>query len=438
MSKYPLIVSVVLWLMLAVMPARAVMTIDITQGVEGALPIAVVPFGWEGKGDAAPEPVGRIVAADLYRSGLFAPIGEGNLVSRPTRGEDVNFQDWRVLGVDNLIVGLVRENGPGSYEIRFQLFDVLKGQQLAGYSFPAGAGELRAVAHHIADLIYEKLTGVRGAFSTRIAYVVAEESAVAGGKTTGRYSLIVADSDGHGQQTVLESSEPLMSPAWSPDASRLAYVSFEKGQSEIYVQELATGRREAVATYPGINGAPAWSPDGSKLALTLSKDGNPEIYVLDRPSKRLTRITNSRSIDTEPTWSPDGRTLAFTSDRGGKPQIYRVSANGGRPERLTFDGEYNSRPVFAPDGRRIVMVHGNKGRYRIGVLDLESGYLRELSDGRLDESPSFAPNGAMVLYATRAGASGVLAGVSIDGSVKQRLRLDAGDVREPAWSPFLP
>ncbi|MGB0713455.1 MAG: Tol-Pal system protein TolB, partial [Gammaproteobacteria bacterium] len=195
---------------------------------------------------------------------------------------------------------------------------------------------------------------------------------------------------------------------------------------------------EAIASYPGINGAPAWSPDGGKLALTLSKDGNPEIYVLDRASKRLSRITNSRGIDTEPTWSPDGRTLAFTSDRGGKPQIYRVDARGGRAERLTFDGEYNARPIYAPDGRRIVMVHGNKGRYRIGVLDLDTGFLRELSDGRLDESPSFAPNGAMVLYATRAGRNGVLAGVSVDGSVKQRLRLDAGDVREPAWSPFLP
>ena len=414
-------------------PARAAMVIDITQGVEAALPIAVVPFVWEGKTPEAPEAVGRIVAADLQRSGEFLPLRDEQLPKRPGRGEDVDFGDWRIQGVDHLVVGMVREEASGRYTVQFQLFDVLKGEQIAGYSFPAGPGELRAVAHHIADLIFEKLTGIRGAFGTRIAYVVSK-----GRGDERRYALMVSDSDGHGPQPVLESREPLMSPAWSPDAARLAYVSFEGGSGQVYVQEVATGKRRSVSSFEGINGAPAWSPDGRRLALTLSRDGNPEIYVLDLATSKWTRLTRSRGIDTEPTWSPDGRYIAFTSDRGGQPQIYRIGADGGRADRLTFEGEYNARPRYAPDGKKMVMVHGYGGRYRIAVLDLETGNLRELTDGALDESPSFAPNGAMVLYATQYRNKGVLAGVSMDGRVKQRLRLESGEVREPAWSPFLP
>ena len=424
------------WLVFAVLfvsPARAAMVIDITQGVEAALPIAVVPFAWEGKALKAPEPVGRIVAADLQRSGQFLPLSDEQLPKRPGRGEDVGFQDWRTQGVDHLVVGTVREEASGKYTVRFQLFDVLKGEQIAGYSFPAGRGELRAVGHHIADIVFEQLTGIRGAFGTRIAYVVSE-----GNGDERRYALVVSDSDGHGPQPILESREPLMSPAWSPDAARLAYVSFENGAGQVYVQEVATGKRRVVSAFEGINGAPAWSPDGRRLALTLSRDGDPEIYVLDLATSKLTRLTRSRGIDTEPAWSPDGRYIAFTSDRGGKPQIYRVGADGGRANRLTFEGEYNARPRYSPGGEEIVMVHGYGGRYRIAMLDLETGNPHELTDGALDESPSFAPNGAMVLYATQYRNRGVLAGVSMDGRVKQRLRLESGEVREPAWSPFLP
>ena len=423
-------------LLLAMTPlsqARAAMVIDITQGIEAALPIAVVPFGWEGKTPQPPESVGRIVAGDLRRSGQFAPLPDARLPGRPSRREDVDFRSWRAQGVDNLVIGRVREDAAGQYTVQFQLFDVLKGEQVSGYSFPAARAELRAVAHHIADIVFEKLTGVRGAFSARIAYIVAE-----GTGERRRYRLAISDSDGHGPQSILESSQPLMSPAWSPDAARLAYVSFENGVSEVYVQNVDTGRRRVVSASEGINGAPAWSPDGRRLALTLSKDGNPEIYVLDLMTARATRLTRSRSIDTEPAWSPDGNHIAFTSDRGGQPQIYRIAAAGGRAKRLTFEGDYNARPRYAPDGKEMVLVHGNRGRYRIAILDLETGNLRELTEGALDESPSYAPNGAMVLYASQYRNKGVLAGVSVDGRVKQRLRLERGEVREPAWSPFLP
>lgn len=409
--------------------ASAVLKIEITQGVEGAMPIAIVPFAWAGRA-APPQDIADIITTDLHRSGRFAPLPVADMPSRPSAQDQVRFSDWRTMGVENLVVGSVKPLADGRYEVRFQLFDVFRGDQLAGYSIPALADELRHTAHRISDIIFEKLTGIKGAFATRIGYI----SAVAGKKP--RYILQVADTDGFNAQTILESREPLMSPSWSPDGTRLAYVSFEGRKSAIYVQEVFTGKRQRLMSYPGVNGAPAWSPDGSRLALTLSKDGNPEIYVYNTRTRVLKRITHSAGIDTEPAWSPDSSTLVFTSDRGGKPQIYKVSARGGNAVRLTFEGDYNARANFSPDGRLVAMIHGIGGRYRIATLELDSGDLNVLTDASLDESPSFAPNGSMIIYATNHNNRGVLAAVSVDGRVKQRLVLQEGDVREPAWSPF--
>lgn len=412
--------------------AQAALTIEISQGVEGALPIAVVPFGWNGS-QALPEDVGAIVAADLQRSGRFAPLAQEDLLSRPTRPDQVNFRDWRLLGVDNLVIGNIEAAGSDQYTIQFQVFDVLRGQVLKGFNLPANRAQLRRAAHHIADLVYEALTGERGAFNTRIAYVT-----VSGSGKAKQYELQVADSDGYGPQTIVRSKEPLMSPTWAPDASRVAYVSFEKKRAEIYVQDLRSGQRTQMAAFPGINGAPSWSPDGSKLALTLSRDGNPEIYVMNLANKELQRITQSPAIDTEPVWSPDGSSLVFTSDRGGGPQLYQVPASGGSAKRLTFEGNYNTSADFDPEGRSLTFIHRESGgKYRVAVLDLKSRAMQVISEGHLDESPSFAPNGRMVLYATETKGRGVLASASVDGRVGQKLRFQEGDVREPAWSPFL-
>lgn len=411
------------------MAAQAALTIEITQGVEGAVPIAVVPFGG---GEALPENVSSIVAADLQRSGRFAPLAEQDMLSRPTEPQQVNFRDWRILSVDNLVIGKVEPAGPDSFNIRFQVFDVLRGGQVVGYTVPATRAQLRRAAHHIADMIYEALTGERGAFNTRIAYVTASGS----GKNR-LYELQVADSDGYGPRTVVRTKQPIMSPTWSPDAARIAYVSFEKRRAEIYVQDMRTGSRNRVAGFSGINGAPAWSPDGSRLALTLSRDGNPEIYVLRVADGSLMRLTQTPAIDTEPAWSPDGSHIVFTSDRAGGPQLYMVPAGGGQAQRLTYEGGYNASADFSPDGRNLAMVHRDaSGNYRIAIYEVATRQLRVISDGSQDESPSFAPNGSMVLYGS-GGGRGVLAMSSTNGRVGQRLRFQEGDVREPAWSPFL-
>lgn len=409
--------------------AHAALTIEITEGVEGALPIAIVPFGLEG--GTPPEDISAIVAADLKRSGRFAPLPERDLLARPHESGQVNFADWRVLGTDNLVIGKVRAVGPGQYAVQFKLFDVFRGAELTGYNFTAGAQELRTVAHQISDIIYETLTGERGAFNTRIAYITASPIV----KKSRTYMLQVADSDGFNAQTIMTSKQPVLSPAWSPDGTRLAYLSFENRRPQIFIQDIASGRRELLASYPGLNGAPAWSPDGRRLALTLSKDGNPEIYVLNLASKALTRLTTNPAIDTEPAWSPDGTTIVFTSDRGGRPQLYKMSAEGGNAQRVTFQGDYNARGRFSPNGELLAMVQGQGGAYRIAVLDLKTGESRTLTGRALDESPSFAPNGSMIIYATN-NAQGELAAVSIDGRVHQRLAVQEGDVREPAWSPF--
>jgi TolB protein len=406
------------------------LTIVITQGTEGALPIAVVPFGWSGAG-APPQDLAAIVGADLARSGRFKVLDRSDMLSHPETAADVDFRDWRVLGMQDMVVGQLQPQGAGAYQARFQLLDVYRGQPITGYALPSAARDLRATAHRIADMIYKALTGEPGAFDTRIAYV----SSTRGAKGKSQVTLEVSDADGYNPQTIVTSAEPLMSPAWSPDGKRLAYVSFEQGRPAIYIQDVLTGRRERVSAYPGINGAPAWSPDGRQLAMALSKDGNPDIYVMDLASRALRRVTDDLAIDTEPDWSPDGRSLVFTSDRGGKPQLYLVPAGGGQARRLTYDGDYNARGVFSPDGRSIAMVHGNGGDYRIAVMDVQSGALRVLTKGRLDESPGFAPNGSMILYAANSGGSAHLEAVSIDGKVQQALRIDSGAVREPAWSP---
>jgi TolB protein len=411
--------------------ARAELTIEITQGVEGAVPVAVVPFGTGANRSTPPEDVAAIIAADLARSGRFAPVPVENLVSRPVEVGDVRFQDWRTLGVDNLVIGKVEPYGEGQYRVQFRLFDVFRGRQITGYSLPAPASGLRYVAHRISDIIYEALTGQRGAFATRIAYVISETF---DGKKT--YELQLADSDGHNPRTLLSSAQPLMSPSWSPDGRKLAYVSFEKRRAGVYVQDIASGKREQLAAFAGINGAPSWSPDGRSMAVTLSRDGNPEIYSMRLSDRSLKRLTSSPSIDTEPVWSPDGRSIVFTSDRGGSPQLYSMPAEGGRARRITFEGSYNASADFAPDGKTLAMVHGEGGKYRIATQDLESGLLRVLSDGSLDESPSFAPNGSMIIFATEDGHRGVLAAVSSDGRFRQRFSLQQGDVREPVWSPF--
>ena len=411
-------------------PLQAALTIEITQGVEGSMPIAVVPFGWSGK-TAAPENIAAIVAADLNRSGRFESLPDRDLVAHPSTAEQVKFKNWRMVNVDNLVIGQIKETADGQYSVSFELFDVFRGKRLTGSSFPTAARDLRRVAHHISDVIYETLTGERGAFNTQIAYITSR-----GNSKNRSYTLLVADSDGYNPQTILTSKQPLMSPSWSPDARQIAYVSFENKTAEIYIQDVASGSRRKLASFKGINGAPAWSPDGRKLALTLSRDGNPEIYVMTLSGGDLKRLTHSAAIDTEPVWMPDGNSLVFTSDRGGSAQLYQVPAAGGTAKRLTFDGKYNAGADVSPDGRKLAMVHGEGGRYRIAVLDLDSGLLRVLTDGQLDESPSFSPNGSMIIYATGAGNREVLSAVSVDGRFRQRLSLQAGNVREPVWSPF--
>ncbi|NIM27084.1 MAG: Tol-Pal system beta propeller repeat protein TolB [Gammaproteobacteria bacterium] len=410
---------------------HAVLTIRITQGIEGALPIAIVPFGLQAGAQPPPVDVAQIVANDLTRSGRFSPLPFGDLPSRPSEASAVNFADFRLLGMNNLVIGKVRALANGRYSLEFRLFDVFRGAQVKGYEFEAAPDELRRKAHQISDIVYEALTGERGAFDTRIAYVTEKKSAAGS-----RYALNVADSDGFNPQVVLDSKSPIVSPSWSPDGSQLAYVSFEGNRPRIFAQNLSVGTRQVIAAFPGLNGAPAWSPDGKSMAMTLSKDGNPEVYVMDIATRLLKRLTVSAAIDTEPAWSPDGKSLVFTSDRGGTPQIYRIPASGGQATRLTFEGKYNSRATFAPDGKSLSLVHGDKGTFRIAVLDLENNALRVLTKTTLDESPSFAPNGSMLLYATTDAGGGALAGVSTDGRVRQELAAQQGDVREPAWSPF--
>ena len=410
--------------------ASGILTIEITEGANTGMPVAVVPFRWTGA-SASPQDVAGIISADLSRSGQLSPIDEKRFISSPSADKDVDFKEWRLLKAEALVIGSLTALSDGNYQIEFRLYDVFKQQQLAGYRYSVSRDKLRSVAHQISNTIYEKLTGERGVFHTRIAYVTREKS----GKGY-MFKLQVADVDGHNASTIVKSPEPLMSPAWAPEGNRLAYVSFEEKRSAIYVQDLATGKRTRLAAFQGINSAPAWSPDGRSLALTLSRDGNAEVYSFNIDSRKLTRLTRHSAIDTEPAWSPDGQSIVFTSDRGGRPQLYKIDRDGGSPRRLTFDGDYNARPVYSPDGKAVAMVTRVKGRYHIGIMNLDRGGLQVLTDTPLDESPSFSPNGRMILYATRRKGKGVLASVSADGRVHQAFTLEEGDVREPAWAPF--
>jgi TolB protein len=411
--------------------ANAQLVIEITKSAEDAVPVAIVPFGWESSG-AAPFDVAEVVAADLRRSGRFAPLDRKEMIDRPTQGDQIRFQDWRYLKTDFIAVGKVTPEGTG-FAAQFELYNVLTGQRLAGQRLTANANAMRALAHRISDIIFEQLTGVRGAFSTRVAFVNVE-----GTPPKQRYKLIVSDYDGENQQTITSSDEPIMSPAWSPDAQNLAYVSFESKASAIYVQTLRTGERKRVSARAGINGAPSWSPDGKTLALTLSrKDGDVDVYTLDLNSQVLTRMTFDPGIDTEPSWSSDGKKLYFNSDRAGGPQIYQIDvASPNRATRVSFEGSYNARPRVSPDGKQLAVVHLDRGNFRIAIIDLASKGLQVLSEGRQDESPSYAPNGAVLIYATQEKGRGVLATVSTDGRTAERFTNTVGEVREPVWAPF--
>ncbi len=412
--------------------AFAELNIEITQGVGKRTPIAIVPFGWQGDGAEAPVAVAEVISSDLERSGRFAPIPVEDMLQKPTTGADVDFDDWSILGVEAVVVGRVTQTAENVFEVQFQLFDVFRRDQLVGYRMPASTGTMRIAAHRAADMIFEKLTGIAGVFATKVAYVTAEQRG-----QSRLYSLVVADQDGENEHTIMESTDPIMSPAWSPDSRRLAYVSFEGSRSSIFVQTLRTGNRLRVSNEPGINGAPAFSPDGRKLVVTLGGvDGNPDIHVLDLNARQKQRLTTHRAIDTEGSWSPDGRFIYFTSDRSGGPQIYRVSATGGTPERISFEGSYNARPRLSPDGTKLAMVHNDQGNYRIAVMDIQRRDLLVVSAGSQDESPSFAPNSDTLIYATRLRGDGVLETVTADGLIRQRLASRRGDVREPVWSPF--
>lgn len=410
--------------------SQAELTLEITKGIDSAIPIAVVPFGWKGSAMRLPVDLAPIIQADLGRSGLLKPLSKGEMLTMPSEANQIKFRNWQALGQEYLVIGEVTEVEGKRYQVQFQLFNVYRGEQFLGYRLTVSEKELRRTAHHISDLIYEKLTNKKGVFGTRIAYVT---TTVKGNKK--QYKLMIADADGFSPRVVASSLEPIMSPTWSPDGKKIAYVSFENKKSAIFMQTLSNGKRVKVASYKGINGAPSFSPDGTRLALALSKDGSPDIYVLNLSNRALTKVTKSFGIDTEPSWSPDGKTIVYTSDRGGKPQLYTVPSRGGKTKRLTFEGDYNARGRYSADGKNIAMVHANSGDYRIAVMNLASRLVKILTEGKYDEAPSFSPNSEMILYASRKGQKNLLSAVSIDGRMQQTLSFDDGDVREPAWSP---
>jgi len=430
--KQAWIAAVVFASQLVAQLAYAQVTIVIDRGYDNPKKIAVVPFGAPAKVDVE-NPAG-VISFDLARSGQFAPLPQTNMLSMPIKPEEVIYRDWRVLGVEYLVIGRSEVDFDGKIAVIYQLYDVLNQKQLISERLKGDKSNVRDMAHMASDAIYEKITGIRGAFSTKIVYVLVNGLAT----KAVHYKLEMADVDGARPRTLLESQEPILSAVWSPDARQIAYVSFEKHKPCIFLQTIATGERVMLTDFSGLNGAPEFSPDGRRLALVLSKDGNPEIYVMDIATRALTRVTRyPNSINTEPSWSADGRSLIFTSDRGGKPQIYKVAIASGLTERLTFDGDWNARGRLLPDGKHLVFIHRVEGVDHLALLDIEKDRTMVLTETSLDESPSIAPNGTMLIYATQDRGRGILAVVSIDGRVKYRLPSAVGDVREPDWSPFL-
>ncbi|MAR91228.1 MAG: Tol-Pal system beta propeller repeat protein TolB [Pseudomonadota bacterium] len=424
------------WLALCATGLRAELIIEITEGITDATSIAIVPFAWSGP--RLPEDVATIVAADLHRSGQFAPLERSKMLSLPSRQDQVFYRDWqsKTNGAEYLVIGRLGRTDDGKYRVDYELFDVF--QQRKVNSWFATGGDLRALAHHVSDVLYQELTGIRGAFSTKMLYVTMEYLQEPGaGPSKQRYRLYMADVDGHNDRILMESSEPILSPSWAPNGRHITYVSFKSTRPAIYIRDTKTGAEKQITNFRGLNGAPRFSPDGRQMAMVLSKDGNPEIYTMDLRSGKLRRITNHYAIDTEPTWAPDGQSLIFTSERGGSPQIYRQYLDSGKVERLTFEGSYNARPALTPDGRFLAMVHRNNGVFHIAVKDLVRGTFNVLTRTQLDESPSIAPNASMIIYATMENNRGVLAAVSLDGRVKVKLPSRVGNVREPAWSPYL-
>ncbi len=419
------IAALVIVLGWAVHAAHAQLTIEITGGGANQIPLAVLQFANESQ---LPASITDVVEADLSRSGRFRTMYAGGVNPVPSEVAQVSFADWKSRGADAIVIGAAQRLADGRFEAQFRLLDVPKQAQLAGVAYTFNANQVRFTAHKIADQIYEKLTGERGVFSTRIAYVV---------KQGGRFALQIADADGQNPQTVLASPEPIISPAWSPDGRRLAYVSFQQKKPVVYVHDLAAGRQIAIANFRGSNSAPAWAPDGRQLAVVLSREGGSQIFLMNADGSNVHRLATSSGIDTEPFFSPDGQYIYFTSDRGGSPQIYRMSASGGEAQRVTFEGSYNVTPRVSPDGKALAYIARDGGQFQVAVLDIATRQRRVLTDTQRDESPSFAPNGSMIVYATEIGGRGVLAAVSIDGRVRQRLSVRAADVREPSWGPFL-